>query len=256
MKAQGIDFGGYTEWRRDKINPIHQIDFVICGIAWGATINTTWMHNKPQIKDEKRRLLYQFFNHMPSAQAQADLILEEILAVNAHAIFVDAERSKYGLREDLSFEPQAQKIWKIINEVKNNFTGKVGLYCNFNDYWLLGRYLSLQILDWWCAWPDEWDGNEPGTPEWWGKIKRPVGSYKFDQWSWKGYAPDYGAVNNKKSMDLTQFKYSLAELDRWLGIDGSAPPPPPPDDHDEIYNLALDEFEGKIIQAKQELKRE
>jgi len=34
------------------------------------------------------------------------------------------------------------------------------------------------------------------------------------------------------------------------------PPPPPPDDQNEIYNLALDEFEEKIQAAKEELRRE
>ena len=256
MKAQGIDFGGYTEWRRDQIKDIHQVDFVICGIAWGNTINPTWAHNKPQIKDEERRLLYQFFNHAPSAQAQSDLILEEVHDVDAHAIFIDVERSAYGLREDLPLAPQAVKIWEILAEVKNNFDGQVDLYSNFNDYFIINRFVPMQQMDWWCAWPDEWNGNEPGSIEWWNKIKRAFGNYKFDQWSWKGYAPDYGAVNDKKSMDLTQFKYSLAELDRWLGIDVSSPPSPPPKPNDEVYNLALDEFEGKIHEAKQELKRE
>lgn len=253
MKAQGIDFGGYTEWRRDAIKPIHQVDFVICGIAWGKTINPTWAHNKPQIKDEERKLIYQFFNHAPSAQAQADLILEEAHDVDAHAIFVDAERSRYGLREDLPFEPQARKCLAIINKVKNNFTGKVDLYSNFNDYWLLGRFVSLQELGWWCAWPDEWNGNEPGTIEWWDKIKRPVGNYKFDQWSWKSYAPDFGAVNNKKSMDRTQFKGNLKDLDYWLGITETEPPPPP--DCTEEYNQAIQTYMNKIIETGEALKR-
>ena len=37
---------------------------------------------------------------------------------------------------------------------------------------------------------------------------------------------------------------------------GSPSPPPPPLPIDEAYNLALDEFEGKIQEAKRELKRE
>lgn len=253
MKAKGIDFGGYTEWRRDKIKDVHQVDFVICGIAWGKIINPTWAHNKPQIKDEERRLLYQFFNHAPSAQAQADLILEEVHDINAHAVFIDVERSKYGLREDLPLAPQAVKVWEILSEVEDNFNGKVDLYSNFNDYHILNRFVPLQRIEWWCAWPDEWNGNEPGSIEWWNKIKRAFGNYKFDQWSWKGYAPDYGAVNNKKSMDLTQFKYSLAELDKWLDITDDPLPPPP--DCDKEYNQAIQTYMNKIIETGEALKR-
>ena len=237
MKALGIDFGGYTEWERSAIKG-KQVDFVICGIAWGTSLNPTWEHNKPQIKDEKRRLLYTFFNHAPPWKEQADLILEEAEAVDAHSIWLDLERSRYGLREDLNMRSQAQNAWMILNRLQDNFDGRMGGYSNFNDYWLIQQHFNFNSFDWWIAYPDEYGGNEPGTQYWWDKINRPYGDYIFDQWSWKGYAPDYGAVNNKKSMDLTQCKYDLDWLDEWLGIDS---PPVPQPDCSEVRNQTLDE---------------
>ena len=47
---------------------------------------------------------------------------------------------------------------------------------------------------------------------------------------------------------------ALAQFD-WI-FETPPPPPPPPNPNDEVYNLALDEFEEKILEAKQELKRE
>lgn len=235
MKSQGIDFGGYTIWKRNAIRPGVQVDFVICGIGWGNAPNTTWEHNKPEIMKEDRRIIYQFFHHAPAWEGQADFILKEYEDVNAHAVFVDWERSKWGVREDLNMSKQANYLWRILNKVRNNVDGRVGGYSNFNDYWLAQKYVSLNEFPWWFADPDRFPSDPPGSLSWWDKINRPFGDYVFDQWDWKAYAPTYGAVNNKKSMDLTQCKYDLAWLDEWLGIEIA-----PPENCDGIWNQALD----------------
>ena len=73
-------------------------------------------------------------------------------------------------------------------------------------------------MPWWVAWPDENFNSHPGNTFWWNKIHRERNDYIIDQYSWKGYAPDYGATNNKKSMDLDIVNPNI-NLDVWLGIE-------------------------------------
>lgn len=263
MKAQGIDFGGYTHWKRSAIKPDKQVDFVICGIGWGADSHPAWEHNKPEIMKEDRRLIYQFYNHAPPWEKQADFILKECEDINADAVFIDWERSFYGVREDLDMPRLTHDLWQILNKVDNNIGGRVGGYSNFYDYWLIQKYLKEYLAKeihetfWWFADPDHHPAGHPGSDLNWERYAghREKHKYVFDQWSWKGYAPDYGAVNNKKSMDLTQFKYSLDELDQWLGITDAPPEPPPQPDCIAEYNQAIQTYMDKIIETGEALKR-
>ncbi len=254
MKAQGIDFGGYTKWKRSAIRPGVQVDFVICGIGWGNSPNTTWEHNKPEIMKEDRRLIYQFFNHAPSWESQADFILKEYEDIDAHSIAIDCERDFYGLRPDLNMKAQANKILSILNKVKNNTGGKVQGYSNFYDYWLISQHVNFDDWDWWFADPDDNPDDHPGSFSLWMKYAktRILNDYHFDQYGWKAYALDYGAVNNKKSMDLTQFKYDLDALDVYLGLASSPPVPDPNKD----YNQGLDDLYAKTTEAHNQLRKE
>ena len=249
MKAQGIDFGGYTEWKRNAIKPGKQVDFVICGIGWGSFTSKTWIHNKPEIMKEDRRLLYHFYNHTPPWEEQADLALKEYESVNAHAMFIDWERSTWGVRMDKDMPRQSHDLYRIMTKIQNNVGGRVGMYSNGYDYYLAQQYFDFSKFPWWAADPDEWKEDHPISDTWWRRSEREKYDYHFDQWSWKGYAPDYGAVNNKKSMDLTQFKWDLPTLDAWLGI-GEAPEPPTVEGYADGWDDALERVKQEINSIK------
>jgi len=226
---EGIDFGGYTVWRRDAIRG-KMVHFTICGATWGDHVTPTWNENREQIKDEYRRLLYCFWHRSANPIKQADLILNCLAYVNAQAVGVDVERSTYGLIEDegtqraprVSYR-QAKSIRIECDYLLNNFSGKVMLYGNHNDLSQIQRHFDFSDLDLWIASPGRPQDSIPLADKYWKDLGRKKGDYTFDQWSWKGYAPDYGAVNDKKEMDLTQFNGTLAELDQWLGLEPAKP---------------------------------
>lgn len=218
IKAQGLDFGPYTKFSRKKIKPEHQIDFLVVGCGWGARKNKMWDHNLEVVKDEKRRMIYQFFTRKPSAEEQTDFCLEQITRVRAHAIFIDWERSEYGVREDLAMQTQVGKYMTILRFIKENYAGRVGIYSNPNDYLFLQNFSTPNEWPLWIASPDESPNNEPSTPWWWSRMERAPTDYVIDQWAWQSYAGDLGAMNDKKSMDRDQFNGTVEDLDYWLRI--------------------------------------
>ena len=258
MKIKGKDYGAYTVVDPDEVEPGFETDFSIVGFGWGKNKNPTWDRNKPYVMDFYRKLLYQVFYNIHGWTAQADFILEVLHEVKAQAFFLDAERSQWGLREDLNMRQQSLDIERILNYVVENFDGKVGLYSNFYDYYIISKHVNLSAYPWWAADPDRHKDDHPGSIKNWNRWagNRTLHDYHFDQWNWKGHAPSYGAINGKFEMDLTQLPEGLVTLDAWLGL-GEAPPDPPPDeDCTDDYNSALADFYGKITEAKDELERE
>ena len=254
MKAQGIDFGNYTIWKRNAIKPDIQVDFAVFGFGYGDGKNKSWDQNKPECKKEERRILYSFFNHADPWRDQADFIIKECLSVEAHAFAIDWEEATHHFRTDLNIAEQAKHCKWILKRVRDGLKHeRVGIYSNGSDYAWLAYYENVTNFFLWAADPDKNPADHPWSDTWWRRSKRTKYDYTFDQWSWKGYAPDYGAVNNKKSMDLTQCQFDLEWLDGWLGLsdvpDPPTPPEPPIDPGD--WNQALDA--GK--QALEDLKK-
>lgn len=240
----GIDFGGYTEWRRPDTSPL-PIDFVICGVAWGATENTYIQSNMPEIQKEKRLMTYGFYHGEPDWKTQAILWLKLSVEAKSKAIWLDWERSSNSV---LSINPRnhARRAENILKYLSDNFPGKVGIYSNFNDYIdYLQPYVDVREYPWWAAWPLD-DYNSPvGTDYWWGRINRD--NYTIYQYTWKGYAKDYGVINNKKSIDLDIVNPKV-NLDSWLG---NAPEPSPVNGD---YNDALDYALMKIDTLRYEIE--
>ena len=252
MKAQGKDYGGYTVVDPAKVKAGYETDFSIVGFGWGKNVNTTWPKNKVYFKDFKRKMLYSTFQHAPGWTAQFDFILKEVTENKGQAYFLDIERSEWGFREDLNKRQQSLDIERILKYLREKELFQVGFYCGFYMHYILSQNIDLSSYQWWCASPDDDPANHPGSLNLWKKWagNRTLYDYTFDQWSWEGYAPNYGAINEKKSIDLTQCKNDLVWLDSWLGLEDAPPIPPPPDSLDD-WNMALD----KGIEALEELKK-
>jgi len=252
--AHGIDFGGYTVWRRPD-NPSKPIDFVICGVAWGKNSNTTFEQNIEAVKAERRRMTYGFYHTLPDPKKQAEKWLVNSDMMNSQFIWVDVERSA---RSPIHIRPgfNAERIWTIVEWLQARTLGdKVGIYANFNDYGLIDDYeFPFHELPFWLAWPDNDPAPPGGTDRWWLTIKRQKHDNVFDQYSWKGDGPAFGTVNGKKSIDLNVSSMTPAELDVWLGITDAPPAPPvgeiPPELVAQIESVAYD----KAIQAIERLK--
>ena len=230
-KAQGKDYGAYTVVDPSEVKEGHETDFSIVGFGWGKDFNPTWKKNKVFFKDFKRKLLYSTFQYDPGWTYQFEFILDVINKNKAQAYFFDIERSEWGLRPDLDLKQQCLDAERILKNLRDLSTAKIGIYSNFYDYYLLSLHVDLSSFPWWAADPDHYPGDHPGSLNLWNKwaSNRTLHDYHFDQWDWKAYAPDYGAINSKKSMDLTQFNGTVQELDIWLGIIDAPEPPPQPD---------------------------
>jgi hypothetical protein len=230
----GIDFGGYTEWKRPEESP-RPIEFVVAGVAWGKNKNTTYDANLPELKKEKRLMTYGFYNGTQDWLEQVKLWKKLSEEAGSKAIWLDWERSRNSV---LSDNPQrhARRANNMVSWLLDEFNGKVGIYSNFNDYVVfLQNYVDVRNVPWWVAWPDESFSSPPGNTWWWNRIDREKNDYIIDQYSWKGYAPDYGAVNNKKSMDLDVVNPNI-DLDVWLGIKDEEPEAPPSESYNDGWN--------------------
>jgi hypothetical protein len=228
----GIDFGGWTEWERPDSSP-RPIDFVICGVAWGMSKNLSYDKNLPFIKKEKRLMTYGFYHGQPDWLEQVKLWKKLSEDAGSKAIWLDWERSTYSV---LSNNPQrhARRAKNMLSWLLDNFNGKVGIYSNFNDYVVfLQNYVDVRDVPLWLAWPDGSFDSPPGNTYWWNRINRERNDYIIDQYGWKGYGPDYGTTNNKKSMDLDAVNPDI-NLDVWLGIEDEPEEPPTTPLEDEI----------------------
>lgn len=226
-RPHGIDHGGWTQWALGAVVKKYRrhIDFVIMGVGWGAHEHPHFEANLPEILKVKRRMGYLFFNRDPAWEAQADFFLKQLERMDARAAWLDWERTNhlpnagYGVDETKRLGKQASKAWKIIEKVMANFDGPVGLYSNFNDYFLLQQFeFPIDTLPWWAAWPDDNPLSPCGNSWWWDIIDRPMGDYLIDQYSWRGIAADWGATNTKDKMDLNIFNGSMKLLDEFLRI--------------------------------------
>ena len=245
----GIDFGGYTEWKRPLYSP-KPIEFVICGVAWGKNKNTTYDINLPEIRKEKRLMTYGFYNGTHEWLAQAEAWLRLSRDAGSKAIWMDWERSSTSVLDD---NPQghALRAKSIINFLQNEFDGKIGIYSNFNDYvvYLQPHVVEARDWPWWVAWPDESFDTPPGNTTWWGNINRERNDYIVDQYSWKGYGPDYGATNDKKSMDLNVVNPAI-NLDVWLGIEEEPGYTTPEMEYTRGWNDAIDRIQSDAEEAR------
>ena len=252
-RAHGIDFGGYTEWRRPEYPPM-PIDFVVCGVAWGTNSNPTFEKNIEAVKAERRRMTYGFFHTLPDPKKQAERWLVNSDLMDSQFIWVDVERST---RSPLSIRPghNASRIWTAVEWLQQRIGPKVGVYANFNDYGLIDDFeFPFHELPFWLAWPDNDPGPLGGTDRWWRSIRREKHDNVFDQYSWKGLGPPFGTTNGKKSMDLNVSSMTPAELDRWLEIELDPPPPPVGCSDEEIKtirNAAFQEASDTILALKE-----
>jgi hypothetical protein len=246
----GIDFGGYTRWKRPPTSPL-PIDFLVVGVAWGIYKNTTYDYNLPAILQEPRLMTYGFYNGKHPWKEQAELWIGLSADAGSKFIWIDWERSASSILQD---DPprHAGRCANIYSFIQDNFDGNVGIYSNFNDYVVyLQPYVNARDWPWWVAWPDESYDTLPGNSTWWNRIHREKGDYIIDQYSWKGYAPDYGEQENKKSMDLNVINPNI-NLDAFLGITPTEPPPEP-GGCSKAYNQAINLAVGKLETLKQEL---
>ena len=189
MKAQGIDFGHYTHWKRSA--SIKPIDFAIFGFGYGAGKNGSWDINKPECKKEDRRILYSFYNHAVPWRDQADFIIKECNSVNAHAFGLDWEnQGLHHFRPDLDWRRQTKDCKKILERVRDKIKGKVGVYANKGDYYCLAQTQDVTEFFLWCADPDNYPDDHPWSDVWWHRSGREKYDYVFDQYSWTAHAPD------------------------------------------------------------------
>ncbi len=226
-KPHGIDHGGWTQWALKAVVKKYRryIDFVIMGVGWGTREHKYFSVNLPEILKVKRRMGYFFFNRAPAWEAQADFFLKQLERMKAKAAWLDWERTNHlpnaghGVDETRRLGSQAESAWKIMAKVQANFSGPVGLYSNFNDYFLFQQFeYPIDTLSWWAAWLDDNPLFPAGNSLWWNVIDRPREDYLIQQYSWTGVASDWGATNTKDKMDLNVVNGSMKDLDEFLGI--------------------------------------
>ena len=99
----------------------------------------------------------------------------------------------------------------------------------------------------WLAWPVENINTPGGSDFWWKKMDRPAYSQTITQYAWKGYAPDWGAVNDKKSMDLDRADVNLKV---WLGIEDEHEPPIPSLTYEHGWNDAMENVSKYSLENK------
>lgn len=245
MSMHGIDYGRWTEWKRPE-NPPKPIDFVIAGLTSGDYWTTLGRKNVEAVKAEKRRITYHFYEFKTNWVPQVEVALEAAEAVNAHAIAWDYETQGYPWQTN--YPGSKGNIERVANETREALKRlgahyPVLLYSNFNNYINhLKPYIGhvLNDIELWIAYPHA--GGYPPRPgvlpaSLWGKTGRPEDDWKFHQYSWHGDAPAYGAVNEKKEMDLNVFNGTEQELDAFLGI--SEQPPAEWTTQWEIENVRL-----------------
>lgn len=240
----GIDFGRWTEWRR-KANTPRPVYFAIVGISSGKWDTKTFNYNLPAILNEKRKLVYHFYDAGVKLQSQLDKFAKNADKAQAQSLWWDYERwSGHKLNERTAHEALAAVRW-----LEERFN-KAGLYSNGTDYIRnFQDHVGVQdarSVDLWYSYPDKNPDNHPRFVFPWGKVDRPEGSYTFDQFSWHGDAQAYGATNSKSKMDEDTFNGTLQELDQYLGIDHEEPEPQPDKD---FYFEKIIELANKGLEA-------
>lgn len=249
MKAHGIDFGRWTEWRRPETSP-KSIDFVIMGLSSGDYTPPRVEINMPFIQKEKCAMGYHFYESQINWTKQVGVFLRNAERAKVKALWWDYESNE----RNRFYERTANETMEAIKWLGARFDGIVGLYSNLNDY-----YVNLQpfidsfmfSVPWWIAYPDN-DPDNINHP-WYEKIGR---SHKFYQYSWTGHGPDWGVYNypDKKAIDLNVYEGTVEEMYAFLKISEEPPVPPSPDCTPE-YNQALETYKDKIIEIGEALKR-
>lgn len=264
MFAHGVDFGRYTLWERPATSA-KPIDFVIAGLTSGDRVTDKGSQNFPVIALEEIRMIYHFYEFKINWVPQVDKFLEVADAADAHYLWWDFEGTMIPYKGNYRGSRQNQQrvaleTYEALSKLKENWDGRAGIYCNFNDY---NNYLKpyigqfLRTVDLWIAFPNnKYYDPKPGwlPDKYWIPTGRPEGDWKFHQYTWGGNSKDYGVVNHlaKKGIDLNICNYTVGEMKAWLGIDSQPEPPLPAPNG---WNEAIDEYKNKIIELGEDLKK-
>jgi GH25 family lysozyme M1 (1,4-beta-N-acetylmuramidase) len=251
MKAHGVDYGRWTEWRRPEVSP-KPIDFIIAGLSSGDYTPPRVEINMPYIRKEPVAMGYHFYESQINWTKQVGLFLRNAERAKVKALWWDYESNE----RNRFYERTANETMEAIKWLRERFDGIVGLYSNLNDYYV--NILPFPVapffedVPWWVAYPDN-DPDDINHP-WYEKIGR---THSFYQYSWSGHGPDYGVYNypDKKAIDLNVFEGSKSLMHIFLGIIDEPPPPPPQPDCTPEYNQAIETYKDKIIEVGEALKR-
>ena len=225
-----LDFGRYTQWARPD-NPPGPIDAVIYGATSGNYFTQTYEANKDHIKAERRKMLYHFYEPYYSAIHQANRASEAIDYIKPQMNWIDFEEYR-GLtfgKEDVT------RVGSIVDVLEGRYgVGYVGIYANISDLYTIAIYKPELVarIPLWIAYPPPPDSanylrtDYDDWPTWGDKLRalpgfdREWSTVELLQFDWWASAQDYGALNEKKSMDRSVFlQGDLNDLDIWLGLE-------------------------------------